>query len=179
MSRGLCGGGLWHRGSGRKGLQTGLHFLQEEEWGGELIHHRMVLQAQRRVQFCSRECEDLNGPYSSSHRLYAYIEHSQALPRSCGHCEVHMESILIFYTPEIIKHPCRMHNNCCGYLLVPPIACWDNVVVYTVQKNHNKCENCTWVIISLLLLYSAVIKQIVMHWSYCTFSLSCILSYAH
>lgn len=75
----------------------------------------MVLQAQGRVRFCSRECEDavfvsaesrrcLNGPYPSRHRLYAYIEHSRALPLSCGHCGVNMESILIFYTSHRSLH---------------------------------------------------------------------------
>lgn len=56
VSWGLCGGGLWHRGGGGSGLQTGLHLLQEKEWGRSLCQHRMVLQGQRRRGVCSREC---------------------------------------------------------------------------------------------------------------------------
>lgn len=57
VSWGLCGGGLWHRGGGGKGLQTGLHLLQEKERGRGLCHHRMVLQGQGRSRFCSCECK--------------------------------------------------------------------------------------------------------------------------
>ena len=55
VSWGLCRGGLWHRGGGRQGIQTGLHLLQEKEWSGRRRHRPVVLQAQRRSWFCSCE----------------------------------------------------------------------------------------------------------------------------